>query len=82
MTIITGRDFRANQGRYIGMAHRGEEVIITSKSGDVKLTPVQQSETEHVLLLTKSEKAHKEHLESKTLKFNSAKEAQRWMDEL
>jgi len=40
MTIITGRQFRANQGRYIGMAHRGEDVYIKSRSGNVILTPV------------------------------------------
>lgn len=43
MTVITGREFRANQGKYIGMAHRGEEVILTSKKGNVRLTPVDVS---------------------------------------
>jgi hypothetical protein len=33
MTIITGREFRPNQNKYIGMAHRGERVVISSKSG-------------------------------------------------
>jgi hypothetical protein len=31
MTIITGREFRSNQNKYIGMAHRGERVVISSK---------------------------------------------------
>ena len=40
MTIITGREFRSNQNKYIGMAHRGERVVISSKSGHAELTPV------------------------------------------
>ena len=38
MTIITGREFRSNQNKYIGMAHRGERVVISSKSGHAELT--------------------------------------------
>lgn len=41
MTVITGREFRANQGKYISMAHRGEDVILTSKNGDVRLMPIE-----------------------------------------
>ena len=37
MTIITGRKFRSNQNKYIGMAHRGERVVISSKSGYAEL---------------------------------------------
>ena len=38
--IVTGRDFRANQSRYIGMAHSGEDVILKSRTGSVRLIPV------------------------------------------
>lgn len=38
--IVTGRDFRANQSRYIGMAHSGEDVILKSRAGCVRLIPV------------------------------------------
>ena len=38
--IVTGRDFRANQSRYIDMAHRGEDVILKSRAGNVRLIPV------------------------------------------
>ena len=38
--IVTGRDFRANQSRYIGMAHSGEDVILRSRAGSVRLIPV------------------------------------------
>ena len=38
--IVTGRDFRANQSKYIGMAHSGEDVILKSRAGSVRLIPV------------------------------------------
>lgn len=38
--IITGRDFRANQSKYIGIAHSGEDVILKSRAGSVRLIPV------------------------------------------
>ena len=54
MTIITGREFRSNQSKYIGLAHRGERVVISSKSGYAELTPV-----------SKEDKEVKEHLNAK-----------------
>ncbi|MBP5338226.1 MAG: prevent-host-death family protein [Prevotella sp.] len=41
--IVTGRDFRANQSRYIGIAHSGEDVILKSRAGSVRLIPVDTS---------------------------------------
>lgn len=38
--IVTGRDFRANPSRYIGYAHQGEDVILKSRAGSVRLMPV------------------------------------------
>ena len=38
--IVTGRDFRANQSKYIGMAHSGEDVKLKSRAGSVRLIPV------------------------------------------
>ena len=43
--IVTGRDFRANQSKYIGFAHNGEDVILKSRAGSVKLIPVDTTET-------------------------------------
>ena len=40
MMIVSGRDFRANQSRYIGYAHQGEDVILTTRAGSVRLIPV------------------------------------------
>ena len=46
MTIITGREFRSNQSKYIGMAHKGERVVISSRSGYADLTPVSKEDKE------------------------------------
>ncbi len=43
--IVTGRDFKANPSRYIGLAHNGEDVILKSRAGSVRLIPVDTSET-------------------------------------
>jgi hypothetical protein len=41
MLIISMREFRTNQGKYLGMAGNGEEVILKSKeNGSFPLTPV------------------------------------------
>ena len=42
--IVTGTDFRANPSRYIGIAHSGEDVILTSRAGSVRLIPVESVE--------------------------------------
>ena len=46
--IVTSREFRANQSRYIGFAHNGEDVILKSRAGSVRLIPVDTSETKTV----------------------------------
>lgn len=46
--IVTGRDFRANQSRYIGYAHNGEDVILKSRAGSVRLIPVDTGETKTI----------------------------------
>ena len=44
MTIITGRQFRANQSKYIEMAQRGERVILSSRVGYAELTPLSKED--------------------------------------
>ena len=44
MVVVTGRDFRANQSKYIGMAQRGERVILSSKVGYAELTPISEGD--------------------------------------
>ncbi|MBP5340310.1 MAG: prevent-host-death family protein [Prevotella sp.] len=38
--IITGTDFRTNQSKYIGVAYRGEDVVVKARAGCFKVVPV------------------------------------------
>ncbi|MDR1203238.1 MAG: type II toxin-antitoxin system Phd/YefM family antitoxin [Tannerellaceae bacterium] len=41
MLIISMREFRTNQGKYLGMVKNGEEIILESKeNGSFALTPI------------------------------------------
>ena len=44
MTIVSARDFRANQGKYFSMVNSGEHVILKSREGSFRLVPVTQSD--------------------------------------
>ena len=46
MTIVTTRDFRANQTKFLDMALRGEHVVLKSRRGSVRLTPVEDEDEE------------------------------------
>lgn len=41
MTIVSTREFRANQTKYLGMVDRGEHVILKSRRGSYRLMPVE-----------------------------------------
>lgn len=46
MLIISMREFRANQGKYLGLINEGEEVILKSReNGSFALTPVSEFTT-------------------------------------
>ena len=80
MTIITGSEFRSNQSKYIGMAHRGERVVISSKSGYAELTPVSKEDKEVMeqingkSFLTVGKRIRKKVDEGKMLMFNTVDE--------
>ena len=42
MTIVSTRDFRANQTKYLGMASRGEHVVLKSRLGSYRLIPLEE----------------------------------------
>lgn len=44
MTIVSTRDFRANQTKFLDMALRGEHVVLKSRRGSFRLTPVKEEE--------------------------------------
>ena len=46
MIVISTRDFRANQTKFLDMARNGEDVILKSRSsGSFKLTPIEAEDT-------------------------------------
>lgn len=45
MTIVSARDFRANQGKYFSMVNAGEHVILKSREGNFRLVPVTSSDS-------------------------------------
>lgn len=45
MTIVSARDFRANQGKYFSMVNSGENVILKSREGNFRLVPVTSSDS-------------------------------------
>lgn len=47
MIVISTRDFRANQTKFLDMARQGEDVILKSRSsGSFRLTPVREKAEE------------------------------------
>lgn len=41
MIVISGREFRAKQGKYLGLAAKGENIILKSRdNGSFRLVPV------------------------------------------
>ena len=45
MTIVSARDFRANQGKYFSTVNSGENVILKSREGNFRLVPVTSSDS-------------------------------------
>lgn len=46
MLVISTRDFRANQTKFLDMANRGEDIVLKSRGkGSFKLVPVREEDT-------------------------------------
>lgn len=45
MTVVSARDFRANQVKYLSMVNSGEHVILKSREGNFRLLPVTSSDS-------------------------------------
>jgi len=44
MIVLTGREFRANQSKYLGVARSGEDVVIKSRAGSFRIVPIADSD--------------------------------------
>ena len=88
MTVITGRQFRANQSKYIRMAHNGERVILSSRAGYAELIPISEEDKKFDDYVQSeefraiAEKAVREYREGKCLTLRNAEEAKKWFDSL
>lgn len=45
MLVVSARDFRANQSAVLAKALKGESVLLTSRIGTFKITPVTEEDT-------------------------------------
>ena len=45
ITVVSVRDFRANQGKYLDLAANGESVILTSRKGQFKIVPISEDDS-------------------------------------
>ena len=88
MTIITGTEYKANQGKYIKRAQEGERVIISSYGGYVELKPVPETDKdvrEHInakSFFAVGSRMHKDTKEGKSIRIDSIEELHRWFDSL
>ena len=88
MTIITGRQFRANQSKYIGMAQRGERVILSSRVGYAELTPLSKEDKDvHEYVnsedfLTLVAKVQQEYEEGKGVTLRTHEEIENYLNSL
>lgn len=45
MQVVSAREFRSNQGKYLNAAKNGQSVLLTSRYGSFKITPVTEEDT-------------------------------------
>lgn len=44
MQVVSAREFRSNQGKYLTAAMRGQSVMLTSRYGNFKITPITEDD--------------------------------------
>lgn len=45
MYIVSAREFRSNQGKYLTAAKNGQSVLLTSRFGNFKLSPITEQDS-------------------------------------
>ena len=85
MVVISSRDFRTNQSKYLGMAASGQDVVLTTRNlGSFKIVPINEDDT----LMTREELYQKidrgiqEIKEGKSYKVTTKEELERFLDSL
>ena len=85
MLVISSRDFRSNQSKYLGMAAKGLGVVLTTRNmGSFKIVPVSEDDTlmTREELYKKIDKGIKEIQEGKGYKVGTKEELERFLDSL
>ena len=85
MVVISSRDFRSNQSKYLGMAANGQGVVLTTRNlGSFKIVPIDEDDTLMTKeeLFAKIEKGIQDIKEGKGYKVTSKKDLERFLDTL
>lgn len=45
MQVVSAREFRSNQGKYLNAAKSGQSVMLTSRYGNFKITPITEEDS-------------------------------------
>ena len=85
MVVISSRDFRSNQSKYLGMAAKGQGVVLTTRNlGSFKIVPVNEDDTlmTREELYAKIDKGIQEIKEGKGYRIDTREELERFLDSL
>ena len=85
MLVISSRDFRSNQSKYLGMVAKGLCVVLTTRNmGSFKIVPVSEDDTlmTREELYKKIDKGIKEIQEGKGYRVSTKEELERFLDSL
>lgn len=45
MQVVSAREFRSNQGKYLNAAKQGQSVMLTSRYGNFKISPITEEDS-------------------------------------
>ena len=65
MEVVTAREFRSNQGKFLIAAREGQSVLLTSRYGNFKITPVTSEDMIVERDLREAVKQVKDHMEGR-----------------
>ena len=65
MKVVTAREFRSNQGKFLIAAREGQSVLLTSRYGNFKITPVTSDDVIIEQDLREAINQVKEHMEGR-----------------
>ena len=65
MEVVTAREFRSNQGKFLIAAREGQSVLLTSRYGNFKITPVTSDDVIIERDLREAINQVKEHMEGR-----------------